>query len=237
MALAVLPGLSWLSMLYLQERLTGGVTQFLPTVVVLGALAASALGLPFLEQVADTSSWLPNGSLTVRFLGSLLLVGPTHMFLIYAVVRYTVLRTPAFERRVDGVFFTVSTAVGYASMLNVQLVVKYGGFDPASGIFRVIGDVVGHAGAAAVLGYFLGRHRFENFPPWHLPAGLMLGVLLDGTMVYSRAEINRTALGLTRDAFSPWPGLAFSFIFAGMCFVAIYGLLKRTNALTQAQIQ
>lgn len=237
MALAVLPGVSWLVTLYLQELLTGEPTRFLATVVVSGALVASALGLPFLQKVADIQSWLPNGSLTVRFLGNILLVGPTHMFLVYGVVRYTVMRTTAFERRVDGIFFAVATAVGYATMLNVQLAVSSGGFDPASGIFRVIGDVVGHAGAAAVLGYFLGRHRLESLPFWTLPAGLMLAAVIDGILVYSRAEINRTSLGLTRDAFSPWPGLLFSFILAGISFAAIYGLLRRINALTQAQMQ
>ena len=235
--LAVLPGLSWLALVYQQERRAGGVTQFLPTVVILGALVASAIGLPFLEQVADIESWLPTSSLTARFVGSLLLVGPTHMFLIYAVVRYTVLRTPFFERRVDGILYTVATAVGYATMLNVQLVATHGGFAPASGIFRVIGDVVGHAGAAAVLGYFLGRHRFENLAPWYLPSGLVLAALIDGTFVYARAEINRTILGAARDAFSPWPGLALSFIIGALTFAAIYGLLRRTNTLTLARME
>jgi RsiW-degrading membrane proteinase PrsW (M82 family) len=204
MALAVLPGLSWLGLLYVQERIRGHATEFLPTVVVLGALVASALGVPFLEQVADIGSWLPAGTPTIRFLGNLLLVAPTHMFLIYAVVRYTVLRTSAFEHRVDGILYTVAAAIGYATMLNIQMVISQGGFEPASGIFRVIGDVVGHAGAASVLGFFLGRYRHENMPFWYLPSGLLLAVLIDGTMIYSRVEINRTALSLTRDSYSPW---------------------------------
>jgi RsiW-degrading membrane proteinase PrsW (M82 family) len=233
----VLPGLSWLGLVFVQERLIGGETQFLPTVVVLGALVASALGLPFLEQVADIRSWLPTSTLTVRFLGNLLLVGPLNMFLIYAVVRYTVLRTPVFERRADGILFAVATAVGYATMLNIQLVVRQGGFDPASGIYRVIGDVVGHAGAAAVLGFFMGRYRLESMPAWYLPSGLLIAALIDAVMVYSRVEINRTSVSLTRDAYSPWPGLVFSFLMAGLSFAATYGLLRRANTLTQNRLQ
>lgn len=237
LGLAVLPGLSWLALIFIQERLIGGETQFLPTVVLLGALVASAVGLPFLEQVADIRTWLPTSSLTIRFLGNVLLVGPLHMFLIYAVVRYTVLRTPVFERRVDGVLFAVATAVGYATMLNIQLVVREGGFDPASGIFRVIGDVVGHAGAAAVLGFFLGRYRLDSMPLWYLPSGLLIAGLIDAMMVYSRVEINRTSVSLTRDAYSPWPGLIFCFLIAGLSFAATYGLLRRANSLTRNRLQ
>jgi len=224
LVLAALPGAVWLGLLYLAERPAPDVVQFMPTVVLLGALVAAAIGVPFLQQVVELDSWAPTAPLTSRFLANVLLVGPTHMFLVYAVVRYTVLRTQIIERQVDGILYTLATAVGYATMLNILLAIQRNGFNPAIGFSRAISDLVGHAAAAVVLGFFLGRNRFENLPFWYLPSGLMLAALVDGIAVYSRSEISRTSLSITQDGFSPWPGLVFNFFLAALSFAIIYGL-------------
>ena len=236
LVLAVLPGLLWLTAIVWQEWRSGGNVQYLLTVPTLGALLASAVATPFLLQVADIDLWLPASPLVTRFLGNVLLVGPTNIILIYVVVRYTVLQTTAFERRADGILYCVATAVGYATMLNIQFASAGNGFAISSGIFRVIANVMGHAGAAAVLGYFIGMQRFESLPIPFLPIGLVLAAFIDGLFVYSRTEINRISLSATQDAFSPWPGLAFSFLMAGLSFVAIYQLLVRANKTSKARM-
>lgn len=235
-ALAILPGATWLALVYRLEKDVGDLIQFGPTVMVLGGLAAAALAQPFLHQVVRVDQWLPTTGLTVRFVSHLLLIGSTHMFLIYAVMRYTLVHTPVIERRVDAILYSLITAIGYATMLNIQLVANNGGLDPINGFIRMAGDVVGHGGAAILLGFFLGRHRFEDVPFWYVPSGLAGAIFIDGLILYSRAEISRTGLSLTKDGFSPWPGLAITIVIAGLVTAAVYGLMNRMNLLTRARL-
>lgn len=234
--LAVLPGLTWLVLVYRLEKDPGDLIQFAPTVIVLGGLAAAAIAQPFLHQLIRIDEWLPTTGATARFVSHILLIGSTHMFLIYAIMRYTVMRTPVIERRVDAILYTLITSIGYASMLNIQLVVARGGLDPTNGFLRMAGDVIGHGGAAILLGFFLGRHRFEDVPFWYVPSGLAGAMFMDGLILYSRAEINRTGLSLTQDGFSPWPGLAITLVIVGLVTAAIYGLTNRMNLLTRARL-
>ena len=109
--------------------------------------------------------------------------------------------------------------------------------DIANGAFRVIGDIAGHGGAAAIMGYFLGIHRFESTSIIFLPAGIATSAFLDGLFLYARSEVNRIGLGATSDAFSPWPGFIASLFISSVLFFAVYGLLQRANAQTAIRMQ
>jgi RsiW-degrading membrane proteinase PrsW (M82 family) len=205
----VFPALAWLFFVYWQEARTGS------------ALSAQLFAL---------REWLPTARTSTRLLENVLLVGFTHIALIYAVVRYTVWRTPAFARRTDGPLYTVGAGLGYATMLNLIFLLEGGGLDPVNGAFRFIDQTAAHLSASVVLGFYLGRNRFADLPAWYLPSGVGLAALVDGFMLYASAELNNTRLGLTRDAFSPWPGAIFSMLAGLIAFSAIYGIQRRINS-------
>jgi RsiW-degrading membrane proteinase PrsW (M82 family) len=179
--------------------------------------------------VVATSDWLPTARPSTRFLENILLIGFTHVFLIYAVIRYAVWRTPVFARRADGPFYAVGAGLGYATMLNVTFLLEEGGLDPVNGAFRLVGRTAAHLAASVVLGFYMGRNRFADLPGWYLPSGVGAAALIDGFLLYASAELNNTRLGLTRDAFSPLPGAIVGTLAGLIAFASVYGIQRRIN--------
>jgi RsiW-degrading membrane proteinase PrsW (M82 family) len=227
----VFPALVWLFFVYWQEARAGSaLSAQLFALLVLGGLVGLAIGRPLLTGALAMREWLPTARTSTRLLENILLVGFTHIALIYAVVRYVVWRTPAFARRTDGPLYAVGVGLGYATMLNLIFLLEEGGLDPVNGAFRFIDQTAAHLSASVVLGFYLGRNRFADLPAWYLPSGVGLAALVDGFMLYASAELNNTRLGLTRDAFSPWPGAIFSMLGGLIAFSAIYGIQRRVNS-------
>ena len=235
---AILPALFWLTVLFRAARRGGGqISPLLPTMFILGALVAAALMRPLLYDLLNIPDWLSRTSQTNRFLAHILLYGFSNVFVIYMLVRYIVWRTPSFERRIDGVLYSVAVAWGYASMFGVLFVVNQGGVTLFNGGLRLLAQLAASVATAFVVGYFLGRNRFEDMPLYYLTGGVVLAAALNGLMLYAGTELNGVRLSVSNDAYSPWPGLGFSFALLVLTYSAILGLLRRHNGLTKARLE
>lgn len=224
--LALVPALIWLALFYLQDVREPEPKQLVLAVFVLGALVARAVGTPLIEEVFHTSSWLATSTL-YHILGAILVVGFIQQFLIYAVVRYSVYNSAEFDERMDGVIYATAAALGYATMVNVEYVVRSGGVDLVSGIIRITVTALALASFGGLVGYFLGRCKFEDEPLWWMPAGLALAAVLDGLFTYFRGEVTTTAIGLMGGGYNPWPGLILGAVVALATFGALFYLMQR----------
>ncbi|MGQ9553605.1 MAG: PrsW family intramembrane metalloprotease [Anaerolineae bacterium] len=224
--LAVVPALLWLAFFYLQDVREPEPKQLVLGVFVLGALLARAVGIPLIEDVFAVSEWMATG-LLYRILGAILVVGFTQQFLIYAAVRYSVYTTPEFDERVDGIVYGTAAALGYATMVNIQFVVESGGVALAAGVIRIAVTALALASFGGVMGYFLGRCKFEDEPLWWMPAGLSLAAVLDGLFTYILGEVTSTAVGLRGGGYNPWPGLVLGTVVAGVTFGVLFFLIWR----------
>ncbi len=121
--------------------------------------------------------------------------------------------------------------------MNTLFVLESGGLVLVNGSFRLIAQMSAYLVGSLVIGFFLGRNRFEDMPVYYMSAGMTLAALLTGTLLYASAELNRIRLNLTSDGFSPWPGLVFSLAVLALTYGAVYGLLRRHNALTRARLE
>ncbi len=235
---AFLPALLWLALLYrFAARAQESLSPLLPTVFVLAALVAAALTRPLLYELINLDNWLARANAPNRFFANILLGSNIHMFALYAIVRYTIWRTSAFERRVDGVLFALVSGWGYASMLNLLFVLDQGGLTLMNGTFRLIGQLCAFLSGSLVLGYFLGRNRFEDMPVYYLSVGIAAAITESGILLYAGAELDAIRLGLTSDGFSPWPGVVLSLAALAITYAAVNGLLRRHNALTVARLE
>jgi hypothetical protein len=236
--LAVLPGLLWMGVLYRSSnRRHAHLSPLVPTLFVLGALLAAAFTRPVLYDLLKFSDWLSRTNASNRFLGTVLLAGFLHMFLMYALVRYSVWRTPVFTRRVDGVLYALAAHWGYASMLGALFVIERDAITLLNGGLRVIMQLPAYVAPGLVLGYFLGRNRFEDMPFYYLSSGLAMAAALNGLLLYAGTELNNVSLSFTQDAYSPWPGVVFNLLALILSYGAILGLLRRHNALTRARLE
>ncbi len=236
--IALLPALTWLVLLYrTASRAQIELSTLLPTIFVLSVLLAAAATRPLLFDLIDLDTWLVSVNARNRFLGNILIGGFFHTFVLYAIVRYTVWHTPTFTRRVHGVLFELAAGWGYASTLNLLFVLDQGGLSLLNGGLKLIAQLCAYLAPSLILGYFLGRNRFEDMPFHYLSMGLVLSAAINGLLLYAGTELNNIRLGVDQDGFSPWPGLVFSIVALLLTFGAIYGLLTRHNNLTKARLE
>jgi hypothetical protein len=135
--LALVPAFIWMAFFYLQDRLEPEPKGYIVGVFLLGALLASAVGIPLVENLFRVSNWIYSDTLTT-ILGSILVVGFVQEFLKYAAVRYSVFPSAEFDEATDGVIYATAAGLGYATVLNIQFVIANGGVALGSSVIRMV---------------------------------------------------------------------------------------------------
>jgi RsiW-degrading membrane proteinase PrsW (M82 family) len=234
LAFALLPPLAWLIALYRGDR---SLPASILAIIILSALVEAALARPFFLRVIRLDDWLSDVPTNSRLVSHFLLGGVTHAFLLYATVRYTVWRTPSFQRQMDGFLFGMVAGWGYGAAANILMITDYGGLTPLNGGLRLLGQALIYLTGGVIVGYFLGRNRFEDLPPYFLSLGVVLAAAVMGIGFYASHELDSGRLGLTQDAFSPWPGGIVSLVILGASFALLYAFMRRHNAQARARIE
>jgi len=225
--LALVPAAVWLVIFYARDVREPEPKRLVLSLFVLGALLAQAVGRPVTEDLFRVSQWMATAGPLLHILAAILIIGFTEMFLVYAAVRFSVYSLPEFDERVDGVIYGTAAALGYAMVLNVAFVVESGGVDLVAGIIRTSVTALALASFGGLMGYFLGRCKFEDEPLWWMPVGFALAAILDGLFIYVRGEITTTAIGLRGGGYNPWPGRILGALVAGITFGVLFYLLSR----------
>lgn len=218
--LALVPAAIWLAFFYYQDRLEPEPVGYVLGIFVLGALLAAAVGTPLLENVFRVGTWLYTNTLTT-IVGSILVVGFTQEFLKYAAVRFSIYNSSEFDEPTDGIIYATAAGLGYATVLNIQLVVSNQGVDLGAGVITMAVVALAQASFAGITGYFLGRAKFESDPIWWMPLGVTLAAVANGLFNWLRGLITRGGISLAGSTANPWLGL----VLAGVVAVATLGVL------------
>jgi RsiW-degrading membrane proteinase PrsW (M82 family) len=226
--LALVPALIWMVIFYLQDVREPEPKQLVLAVFALGALLAQGIGIPLVDKVFRAPEWLPVSDL-YNILGSILVIGFVQQFLIYAAVRYSVYNAAEFDERVDGIIYGTAAALGYATVINLQYVVDSGGVDLVFGIMRIVVTAMALASFGGLMGYFLGRCKFEDEPAWWMPVGLALAAILNGLFIYFRTKVTTATIEMTAGSqgFTAWPSLILGIVVAGVTFGFLFFLIRR----------
>lgn len=224
--LALVPAIIWMAFFYLQDRLEPEPKGYILGVFLLGALLASAVGIPLVENLFHVSKWIYADTATT-ILGSILVVGFIQEFLKYAAVRYSVFPSAEFDEATDGVIYATAAGLGYATVLNIQFVIANGGVALGSSVIRMVVVALAQASFAGITGYFLGRARFENKPWWWMPLGLSLAAVVNGLFNWLRGRIIQSGISLTGASTSPWMGLVLAAVVALITLGLILWLIRR----------
>lgn len=229
--LAAIPAAIWMSLFYVQDRSEPEPRLFVLAVAVLGALVAGAVGLPLLNLFFRVPDWIGRDPLTA-ILGSILVVGFLQTFLKYVAIRFSIFYSPEFDQRMDGVIYGSAVGLGYATMLNINLVVASGGVDLGAGVVRIVITQMVQGSLGALVGYFLGRDKFDKRRVWWMSAGLVLAAVLEGLYSWLSGELSHSPIQLTAGGtisagYNPWPSLALATLLAGGLLGAIFVLIHR----------
>lgn len=230
-ALALVPALIWLGVFYQQDRLEAEPKRYVLGISLLGAILALGLGIPVVRDLFRVQDWLNTAGPLVHLLGAILVVGFAQEYLKYAGVRFTIFGSPEFDERVDGIIYGAAIGLGFATMLNAQYVVSYGGVQLGVGTIRIAVTALAQASFAGVSGYFLGRAKFEEMPAWWLPAGVSLAAILNGTFTFLLQRVSMQGL-----VFTPAYGLVLAAVMAGGTFGVLFALIQHVNATTLANL-
>lgn len=231
--LALVPAALWLVFFYLQDLLEPEPKVYVIGVFVLGALLASAVGIPVVRDLFHIQTWIGT-NLLVTLLGSILVIGFVQEFLKYAAVRYTVYLLPEFDERMDGILYGTAAGLGFATMLNINYVIDSGGVDLGMGIIRIVVTALAQASFSGVTGYFLARAKFEDEPVWWLPLGVTIAAVLNGLFTVVRGGLTRSGSLIAARTASPWLGLLLATLVAVVTLGVLLYLIRRANRLTLA---
>jgi protease PrsW len=174
-------------------------------------------------------------NLIINILGSIFIVGFVQEFLKYAAVRYTVFNSVEFDERVDGIIYGAAAGLGYATMTNLQYIMDNGGVGLGVGAIQVAITALAHASFSGVVGYFLGRAKFENMGPFWMPLGLTLAAVLNGIVTFVLGEVTTLTTTFRNSDPNHWLGLVVAAIVAGGTFAVLFAIIRRLNATTRAR--
>lgn len=205
---ALLPALFWGVSALLPERFVNKPRQDQLKVFVITALAANAIGVPFVDQVMRVEEWLPLAGAIDRIVGYTFAIGIVQEFLKYLALRYTVW-PDQFRVRIDGLAYAEASAAGYALILNLHYVFNNVA-SPDVIIARIFATSALHLVTSAIMAYGLSETRFSRPLPILLPVTLFLAALVTGLSIPLRAGLVNANLEITISTVSPLLGLLFS---------------------------
>lgn len=229
--LAIIPAAIWLAVFYSVDRVEPEPKQYVIGVAVLAALIAASIGQPLINAFFKVSEWIGTDTIS-EILGSILIIGFIQAFLIYATVRFSIFYSSEFDQRIDGVVYGSAAGLGYAAMLNIITVVSSGGIDLGAGVIRIVVTQMVLGALGALLGYFLGRDKFDKERVWWMSVGLVLAAVLYGLYSWlsgeiTQAGINLSSSGVTTSGYNPWPSLILGTIFAVVVLGIVFMLVNR----------
>jgi RsiW-degrading membrane proteinase PrsW (M82 family) len=109
---------------------------------------------------------------------SFFIVAPIEESLKYVAVRKWIYKSLEFDEVMDGIVYTVSASLGFATAENIIYVLPLG---IQTGILRAFITVPGHALFGALMGYYIGKAKFNREKEKKLIIkGIVLAIICHG---------------------------------------------------------
>ena len=116
-------------------------------------------------------------SILQQFIKAFFVVALTEEFSKYVIVRYYAQPKNAFNEPFDGIVYAVMVSLGFAFTENIMYVFQ-GGFEVA--LLRAFTAVPAHATFGILMGYFMGKAKFNGKRIADNLIGLLLAILFHG---------------------------------------------------------
>lgn len=124
---------------------------------------------------------IDEASLTQQAVHAFLIVALVEEFSKFIFVRGILYRNKNFNEPFDGIVYSVMVSMGFATFENILYAIN-GGFSIA--IMRMFTAVPAHATFAILMGYFLGKAKFEHRKSYYAIYALGVAALFHGAYDY-----------------------------------------------------
>ncbi|MGB3478003.1 MAG: PrsW family glutamic-type intramembrane protease [bacterium] len=132
------------------------------------------------------------GGIINIFIMSFIIIAPTEELLKFLAVKRWIYRSSEFDEVMDGIVYTVAASLGFATIENILYVLQHG---IGTGIARAFFAIPGHAFFGALMGYYIGRAKFNKEKEKRLILkGVLLAIFLHG--LYDFLLFTQTVLAL-----------------------------------------
>jgi len=227
---SIVPAILWLSFFYQRDKLEPEPKHYVLGVFALGAFLTYSIGIPLVKDVFKVNEWLyltPWGYI----LGSILVVGVIHQFIVYATVRYTVYPTSEFDERIDGIIYGTAAGLGIATMLNVSYVIELGGAMLVIAAIYCVINALAYASFGGIMGYFFsmakfGKHAGQGQFIW----GVAIAAVLNGLFFWLQRLLVFQSTG-----YQPWYGLIAGIVVVVVIYGILETLMRSSVALEEAE--
>ena len=179
LALSMAPGACIIVYIYLKDKHEKEPTSLLIKSFFYGGLA---ILVTFIISVPlDMLVPIDEQDLSQQAVHAFLLVALVEEFSKFIFVRGILYNNPNFNEPFDGIVYSVMVSMGFATFENI-LYVSDGGITIA--IVRMFTAVPAHATFAAMMGYYLGKAKFEHKKGFMAIYGLLAATFFHGAYDY-----------------------------------------------------
>jgi len=179
LALALAPGVAIGLYIYLKDHHEREPIGLLIRAFLFGGLSTLitlAVSIPLSEFIPINET-----DLSEQAIHAFLIVALVEEFSKFIFVRGIFYRNENFNEPFDGIVYSVMVSMGFATLENV-LYVWSGGVGTA--ILRMFTAVPAHACFGILMGYFLGKEKFEHRKPHYAIYALLVATLFHGMYDY-----------------------------------------------------
>ena len=175
--MALAPIAAIVAYIYFKDKYEKEPTKLLLTSFILGALVSVVLAL-ILYSVFNIILPLQNKlSIWEQFKQAFFVVGFTEEFSKFLIVLLFAQRHKEFNEPFDGIVYAVMVSMGFAATENIMYVLNNG---PGTALLRAFTAVPAHATFGILMGYFMGKAKFEPNKLVLNLCGLFLAILFHG---------------------------------------------------------
>lgn len=179
LALALAPGVAIGVYIYLKDRHEREPIGLLLRAFFFGFLSVVVTLL--ISNVIDRFVSIDESSLSEQAVHAFLIVALVEEFSKFIFVRGILYRSNHFNEPFDGIVYSVMVSMGFATLENV-LYVFNGGMSTA--LVRMFTAVPAHATFAVLMGFYLGKAKFEHKKSYYALHALGVATLFHGAYDY-----------------------------------------------------
>lgn len=176
--LALIPVMLWFLFSVIPERFVIEPRTNLVIVFVISALAASAIGIPVVNEIFQINQWLPLETALQRILGFVFTVGIIDSAIKFVVLRYFIF--PQHLRvRNDTIAYSTASAVGYSVVVSLFAVTQEPSIYSVSMIY-IFANYVIQLTSSLFLAYGFSETYFNNALFIAMPINILLAAFVIG---------------------------------------------------------
>ena len=177
LALAIAPGIAICVYIFLKDIYNKEPKRLLAASFLLGMVAI--IPPVFIETGMD--HYLDNSILHTGIF-AYGVVGLSEELSKFIVLRYFCFTRKKFDEPLDGIVYSVMVSMGFATLENISYVLSSG---YGTAIVRMFLSVPAHASFAVVMGYFVGKAKFDQANSFrYMITGIFWAVFFHGTFDY-----------------------------------------------------